>query len=198
MWVALETLAPRCPFIQDPGNYILHVNGFVMLCLMRPSAAQNIVDQRSWRVCELCFRSVLCRTALLLTSMRIANLNLNHSKRTIKLESQKLPSPEVADPDIILSRCGGIACWASHISWKVLAKGRWTLDNFVFVHYLVMAQAFVAQLVQLVRPETSLTQTEECESAVWQWRMACEQEPNLLSGLMCWGQLQTFIQTQRS
>ena len=78
----------------------------------------------------------------------------------------KFLSPKVADSDIILSRCGGIVCWASHICWQVLTEGRWAVDNFLFVHHLVVAQAFVGQLVQLVRPETSLTQRGDFESEV--------------------------------
>ena len=37
---------------------------------------------------------------------------------------------------------------------------------FLLVNCSAAAQAFVAQLVQLVRPETQLTQTGDSESAV--------------------------------
>ena len=72
-----------------------------------------------------------------------------------------LLNSKVEEPHLILSRCVGTLCSASRISWTSLTEGLpcWVL-SFVFVNHLTVAQAFVAQLVQLVQPETQVTQME--------------------------------------
>ena len=50
-------------------------------------------------------------------------------------------------------------------SWK--AGAAWAV-GLVFLNHSAEAEAFVAQLVQLVRPETSPTQIGDCENVVSQ------------------------------
>ena len=84
-----------------------------------------------------------------------------------------LLSPKVEKPNIILSWCAGTVCSASHSSWELLTEGLrcCALLRFVFAHcFFWVAQAFVAHLVQLVRPETPIPQMSDCESVAWQGR----------------------------
>ena len=87
-----------------------------------------------------------------------------------------LLSPKVEKPNIILSWCAGTVRSASHSSWELLTEGpalrallRFVEIRFCALVFLV-AQAFVAHLVQLVRPETPIPQMADCESVAWQGR----------------------------
>ena len=69
-----------------------------------------------------------------------------------------LVSTKVEEPNFILSRCAGTVCRTSHSKRNLLNKGLRSLCELRLFQRL--GQAFVAQLVQLIRPETPLPQTE--------------------------------------
>ena len=69
-----------------------------------------------------------------------------------------LLSTKVEEPNIILSRCAGTVCRTSHSKRNLLNKGLRSLCELRL--FRRRGQAFVAQLVQLIRPETPLPQTE--------------------------------------
>ena len=118
-------------------------------------------------------------------------------------------------PHIILSRFARTVRWANHGSSELFTEGLgrmhffallsfWSAsvllpNRFLFVTRLAVAEAFVAQLVELVQPDRQLTQMRSCGSTQCQdvssKNCTWAPETKCLPALMCSWQPQTFIRT---